>query len=71
MCKGVKQNLDKINWYWLSNNPKAINVLAKLDVVLMRENCKLFAEELTAYVFHPLRLQNISNTYGIEFEEYI
>jgi len=67
----LEQNIDKISWNALSENPNAINLLFNLDVILMRENCKSFAEELTAYVFHPLRLQNISNTYGIELEEYI
>jgi hypothetical protein len=67
----LEQNIDKIDWSWLSVNPNAIHLLSKLDVILMRENCKSFAEELTAYVFHPLRLINISNSYGIELEEYI
>jgi len=37
----------------------------------MRENCKAFAEELVAYVFHPVRLQHMSQSYGYEFDEYI
>ena len=66
----LEQNPDKIHWSWLSSNPNAIDLLSKLDVILMCENCKSFTEELTAYVFHPLRLINISNSYGIELEEY-
>lgn len=37
----------------------------------MRENCKPFAEELASYVFHPLRLQNMSTAYGFEMDEYM
>lgn len=33
----------------------------------MRKKCKLFAEELTAYVFHPERLNRLCNRYDIEF----
>jgi hypothetical protein len=63
--------LDRINWSKLSANPNAIHLLAPLDTNAMRENCKPFAEELTAYVFHPLRLENMSNAYGYELDEYM
>ena len=41
----------------------------ELDTNKMREKCKDFAEELTAYVFHPDRLLRFANMYGIAFDE--
>ena len=67
----LEQNMDKIRWAYLSSNPNAIHMIAKLDINAMRENCKPFAEELTAYVFHPLRLEHMANTYGFELDEYM
>ena len=55
---------DKIDWRNFSENPS----IFKLDYKEMRDKCKLFAEELTAYVFHPERLLRICNLYGIEFD---
>ena len=65
----LEQNMDKVDWGELSRNPNAIHLLAKLDTITMRENCKTFAEELATYVFHPIRLQNMSNLYGYEFDK--
>jgi hypothetical protein len=48
-----------------------IRVFRKLDTNAMRSKCKPFAEELTAYVFHPVRMQNMSNLYGYELDEYM
>jgi hypothetical protein len=42
-----------------------------LDTIVMRKTCQSFAEELTAYVFHPFRLQTMSSVYGYELDEYI
>jgi len=67
----LEQNMDKIDWYNLSLNPNAIHLLAKLDTTVMRENCKPFAEELAAYVFHPLRIEHMANKYGYELDEYM
>ena len=36
----------------------------------MSENCQQFAEELAAYVFHPVRLRRICETYDLDLEEY-
>jgi hypothetical protein len=64
----LENNLKKINWNILSEN---LNInFNKLDVHLMRENCKPFAEELAKYVFHPRRLQKLSELYGCDMEEY-
>ena len=67
----LEKNLDKVCWLRLSQNPNAIHLLAKLDTNAMRENCQPFAEELVAYVFHPLRLENMANEYGYELDEYM
>ena len=40
----------------------------KLDKIKMMEQCKLFAEELTAYVFNPNRLKRFSKRYNINFD---
>jgi hypothetical protein len=66
----LKQNLDKISRMGLAFNPNIVPVLGRLYTKKMRENCKAFAEELTAYVFHPARLARICEAYGLELEEY-
>ena len=66
----LERNPNKINWFELSRNPNAIHLLARLDTEKMRENCKAFAEELAAYVFHPVRLMKICEKYELELEDY-
>jgi hypothetical protein len=40
MCKGVKKNMDKINWMCLSMNPNAIPLLEKnMDKIEWPELC--------------------------------
>jgi len=62
--------MDKVDWRNLSSNPNATPLFARLNTEKMRENCKPFAEELTAYVFHPVRLMRVCEAYGLELEEY-
>jgi hypothetical protein len=45
-------------------------LLTTLNTEKMRANCKPFAEELVKYVFHPLRLQRLCDTYGLDLDEY-
>ena len=66
----LEQNLDKVDWDYLSQNPNAIHLLFKLNTDQMRLNCKPFAEELTKYVFHPLRLSRLSQCFNIDLTEY-
>ena len=66
----LEKNLDKVDLDILSANPNAIHLLAQLNTEKMRENCKAFAEELATYVFHPMRLMRICESYGLELEEY-
>jgi hypothetical protein len=37
----------------------------------MRSNCKHFAEELAQYVFHPLRLERLSNKCEMYMDDYL
>jgi len=71
----LSKNLRKVpeSFYlygYLYNNPNAIPLFTRLNTKQMRENCKPFAEELAAYVFHPLRLMRLCESYGLELEEY-
>jgi len=66
----LEKNLDKLVWSQLSVNPNAIHLLARLNTKKMRDNCKPFAEELAAYVFHPSRLERICKLYNMELDEY-
>jgi hypothetical protein len=63
----LEENLDKVDWGNLSQN---LNAIAPLDTAKMRSNCQAFAEELTAYVFHPTRLQRVCDTYNLDLDEY-
>jgi hypothetical protein len=36
----------------------------------MRANCEAFAEELVSYVFHPMRLERMSNAFEMDMDEY-
>ncbi len=65
----LEKNLDKVNWSILSVNPNAIHLLTKLDTNKMKKNMKPFAEELVAYVFHPVRLNRISERLGMDLDD--
>jgi len=64
------------NWYEIFNQDNLIPLYAvysnkyiyKLDKIKMMNQCKDFAEELTAYVFNPTRLQRFSNMYLLPFD---
>ncbi len=45
------------------SNPAAMHIIYSWDFNEMTNQNKLFAEELTSYVFHPLRLQRLSEKY--------
>jgi len=66
----LEQHLDKLIWYKIYTNPNAIHLFTKLNLQQMRENCRPFAEELAAYVFHPSRLIRICDAYGLDLEDY-
>ena len=60
----------KIYWDNLSCNPNAIHLFIKLNTEQMRLNCRSFAEELSKYVFHPVRLSRLSQCYNIDLTDY-
>ena len=37
----------------------------------MRENCKIFAEELAKAVFNPIRAQRMADLYDMDMDEYL
>ena len=67
----LENNLDLICWYHLSKNPNAIHLLTRLDTDAMRKQCQPFAQELCAYVLHPLRLTRLAQNAGLDLEDYI
>ena len=67
----LKNNLNKIDWYYLLQNQNINQILTELDIKKMKENCKIFAEELATYVFNPNRLNNLSELYNISVYDYL
>ena len=67
----LKQNPDKIHWYKLSQNPNIMEIICDLDYEAMKRSMQPFAEELTSYVFHPVRMNRIAERNNIPFDELI
>jgi hypothetical protein len=65
----LKENQDKIDWHYLSQNPNVMELVCDLDYDAMKQSIQPFAEELTACVFHPLRMNKIAEQYNISFDE--
>jgi hypothetical protein len=65
----LKENQDKIWWEYLSYNPNIMEIICDLDYDTMKQTMQLFAEELTAYVFHPLRMNKLAEQYNISLDE--
>ena len=65
----LEQNPDKIDWYWLSENPNIMEIICELDYHDMKGTMQPFAEELTSYVFHPVRMNRIAEQYNIPFDD--
>ena len=59
----LEQNMDKINWVWLSSN----QFIFEYDWVAMRNRINLFKEELVAKQFHP---KNMAKFVSWGFEEF-
>lgn len=64
-------SFEPIEVFSLRCNSSAAHLFVPLDTAKMREKCRSFAEEMIAYVLHPLRLMRISEEYGIDMEEYM
>jgi hypothetical protein len=67
----LKQNPDKIDCGMLSQNPNIMEIICGLDYDVMKGTMQPFAEELTSYVFHPVRMNRIAEQYNIPFDELI
>lgn len=70
----LKNNLHKLSengWLKLGNNPNVMEIIGKLNIDKMKENCREFSCELAEKVFNPLRLMRLCETYGIEMEDYL
>jgi len=65
----LEKNPDKIDWYMLSRNPNVMELVCDLDYDTMKQSIQPLAEELTAYVFHPLHMNRIAQQYNISFDE--
>ena len=62
--KILEKNINNVDWDIFSENPSIFTFNYKE----MMKKCKPFAEELTAYVFHPKRLIRFSKKYNIDFD---
>lgn len=72
----IEKNLSKINWSYvwsyLSANPMvSFEFKRQLDYEKMRNACEPFAEELAKYVFNPLRIQKMAESYDVDMFEYL
>jgi hypothetical protein len=67
----LKNNLDKIDLDILSQNPNIMEIICDLDYDAMKQSMQPLAEEIAAYVFHPLRMNKIAEQYNISFDELI
>lgn len=55
-----------------TRKPKVMkDFIIHYDYQTMREAGQNFCQELTEYVFHPVRLLRLSEAYSLEFGEYI
>lgn len=66
----IKKNMHKMDttcWKVFSKNPS----IFVLDQMAMKEQCRIFAEDLAAYVFHPERVERMAALYHMEFDEYM
>jgi len=60
-----------IRWFYLGMNPNVKQIICNLDYEAMKQNCNSFAQELAEYVYHPVRLMRLCDTYGLDLEEYM
>jgi hypothetical protein len=67
----LKNNLDKIDLDMLSQNPNIMEIICDLDYDAMKQSMQPLAEELAAYVFHPVRMNRIAEQYNISLDELI
>ena len=59
----------KTDWDWLSGNPNAIRLLAKLDYLKMKDSMSSFNCELCAYICHHDRVKRLAEKYNMDFPD--
>ena len=68
----LQKNPDLINWKSLTTQRQLEPILELvLDYSAMKMSMQPLAEEIAAYVFHPLRMNRIAEQYNIPFDELI
>jgi hypothetical protein len=66
----IEKHLYKMNddcWNEISQNPS----IFVLDTNAMKEQCRDFAEDLSAYVFHPERVEKMAMMHHMDFDKYM
>ena len=67
----LKSHPHEIRFDTIASNPHVCDLICVLDLGAMREQCRVFAEELARYVFRPERLLRLCDTYGLDLVDYI
>ena len=68
-----RDNMDYVNVNNLNVYPASFwtGLFYKIDYEAMKEENSEFRSELTAYVFHPARVERMSESFQIEFSDYL
>ena len=67
----LKSHPHEIRFDTIASNPHVCDLICVLDLGAMREQCRVFAEELARYVFRPERLLRLCDTHGLDLVDYI
>jgi len=60
----LEQNLDKVDWEWLSGNPS----IFELDYNALKKRCSVYKEELIIQALKPSRIERYLDM-GISIED--
>ena len=58
----INENLDKINWYWISESP----VIFEIDYDTLYKYIEPYKEELIQNVYHPKKLWYYLDNYNYD-----
>ena len=67
----IERNMDKIDEWFLSENPNAMHLLFPLDKEKIKFENAMFKEELYEYFWNPDRLENICKAFNIPLRDYL
>ena len=65
----LKDNINQICWHNIWLNENFMDIVGEIDYEAMRNAIKPLAEEIAQYVFNPIRIQKLANTFELTFEE--